>query len=375
MSARNKLLLVSDQIRNLVPLEACLNPFGYELVKVPSLESAGNLVEQVQPDLIILDLDVPSVAAIAFIESVRLKASAAEIPIVILSPYSETELRECGWQIAADEFLERPAEGASLNACIGRLLPRSRSNPLQAVAQEERPGKSTDLLESAAADLEAPLNAIRANVKWTCERLGNDQASLSEALQGALEAADRATALLEEFRTLSTLERRIQNSKKGAASLSKMLTTTVAHYQGSMNMRGIVFEGAFENGVIVQADQKLLQAVLDRILDGLIRSSVRASSLAIKLNPGDPVELNFELRALNDKGARGLLPSVVRATRSRAEPLIGRHFCERVIAAMDGELRVQETNHGSSVRVRLPRHMSRGATFLTSMFPARKVQQ
>src|SRR5205823_6677713 len=68
-------------------------------------EEALGLLEQELPDLIFLDVRLPRMDGLTFLERLRETQRTKNIPVVIVSNYSEDELVARGLQLGALEYL------------------------------------------------------------------------------------------------------------------------------------------------------------------------------------------------------------------------------------------------------------------------------
>lgn len=127
-------ILVVDDDRELVDLiRLCLKPYGYQVFAAFNGSAAFAMVAHVRPDLITLDILMPSMDGW---EVCRRLSRATTAPILILS--AQTSLRDVKRALAhgADDYLAKPFSIGELRARIQSLLQRTRpasgagSNPL-----------------------------------------------------------------------------------------------------------------------------------------------------------------------------------------------------------------------------------------------------
>ena len=78
---------------------------GYTVRVAGDGEEALVLISEQLPDLIFLDIRLPRMDGLAFLERVRQSDRTRNIPVVIVSNYSEQELISRGLQLGALEYL------------------------------------------------------------------------------------------------------------------------------------------------------------------------------------------------------------------------------------------------------------------------------
>jgi CheY-like chemotaxis protein len=78
---------------------------GYRVRVADDGEQALTLIAQRIPDLIFLDIRLPKMNGLVFLERLRRSDRTRNVPVVIVSNYSEQELVDRGLQLGALEYL------------------------------------------------------------------------------------------------------------------------------------------------------------------------------------------------------------------------------------------------------------------------------
>jgi CheY-like chemotaxis protein len=78
---------------------------GYTVQVAGDGVAALTLIEEWRPDLIFLDIRLPRMDGMMFLERLRQAEQTRNIPVVIVSNYSEQELIDRGLQLGALEYL------------------------------------------------------------------------------------------------------------------------------------------------------------------------------------------------------------------------------------------------------------------------------
>ena len=100
-----KVLLVEDDVALAQMYRVKLERDGYTVSVAGDGEEALGLLEQELPDLIFLDVRLPRMDGLTFLERLRETQRTKNIPVVIVSNYSEDELVARGLQLGALEYL------------------------------------------------------------------------------------------------------------------------------------------------------------------------------------------------------------------------------------------------------------------------------
>ena len=98
-------LLIEDDSALAEMYRAKLERDGYTVRVAGDGEEALRMVGEELPDLIFLDVRLPRMDGLAFLERLRATERTRNIPVVIVSNYSEEELVARGLQLGALEYL------------------------------------------------------------------------------------------------------------------------------------------------------------------------------------------------------------------------------------------------------------------------------
>lgn len=122
METQNKILIVDDDrdIRQL--LADYLNTNGYATLIAADGHGMWATLEQHQPDLIVLDLNLPGDDGLTLCRNLRAKSS---LPIIMLTARSEPLDRILGLEMGADDYLPKPFEPRELLARIRSVMRRT----------------------------------------------------------------------------------------------------------------------------------------------------------------------------------------------------------------------------------------------------------
>ncbi|WP_309610407.1 phosphate regulon transcriptional regulator PhoB [Sphingomonas sp.] len=125
-SANKRLLLVEDDraIAELVKFH--FTRAGYTVTSTPNGEEALILVDEIRPDLLILDWMIEGISGIELCRMLRRKPGTANLPILMLTARGEEEDRLRGLDTGADDFITKPFSPKELVARAAAVLRRVR---------------------------------------------------------------------------------------------------------------------------------------------------------------------------------------------------------------------------------------------------------
>ena len=99
---------------------------GYKTVVAETGHLALDLVEETNPDLIILDWMLPDISGIDVCRRLRSREESKSIPIILLTARGEETDRVQGLETGADDYIVKPYSPKEMIARIRALLRRSR---------------------------------------------------------------------------------------------------------------------------------------------------------------------------------------------------------------------------------------------------------
>ncbi|WP_419155778.1 response regulator [Streptomyces longwoodensis] len=122
--ASGRVLVVDDNkvIRQLIRVNLELE--GLEVVTAADGAECLEVVHQVRPDLVTLDVVMPRLDGLSTAARLRADPLTRDLPLAIVSACTQYEL-EAGLEVGVDAFLAKPFEPAELVSLVRRLLERA----------------------------------------------------------------------------------------------------------------------------------------------------------------------------------------------------------------------------------------------------------
>ena len=137
-----KILAVDDHPETLDIVVATLRGHGYHVVGSRSPLKALSLVEQMQPDLMLIDMNMPEMDGKELCRQMRAKPHLAEVPIIMFSAEDEPSQKLAGFEAGVDDYLTKPTDPIEMVARIEAMLASVGKPP-----QESEPIASSPLLQ------------------------------------------------------------------------------------------------------------------------------------------------------------------------------------------------------------------------------------
>jgi len=114
MSQRKKILVADDDpaVSRMISLE--LDDSQYEVISAGTGKETVAKVYQEHPDLLILDYQMPEGDGIYVMTKLKTALETFTIPVIIMTAYDSTDLRQRAFRLSADCVLAKPVAPGDL---------------------------------------------------------------------------------------------------------------------------------------------------------------------------------------------------------------------------------------------------------------------
>lgn len=118
-----KVLYIEDNIINIRLVERSLKVMGYDLITAKDGNIGLIKANQELPDIILLDIDLPSIDGITVLRSLKANFATKDIPVIMYSTQDDSQMQFVCQEYGADAFLSKPASYGKLLRTLQMLLP------------------------------------------------------------------------------------------------------------------------------------------------------------------------------------------------------------------------------------------------------------
>lgn len=134
-----RVLVADDSPSNRQILYDLLSTAGYQVTTVSNGNLAVQQALELRPDLAILDVDMPGKDGFAVCAELKQDPIAAQMPIIILTAYSDVDSRVRGLGLGAEDFVSKPFSPRELLARIdARLRAKAETDEIRKERAELR---------------------------------------------------------------------------------------------------------------------------------------------------------------------------------------------------------------------------------------------
>jgi len=121
-----KVLLVDDEDQLRRVMKDLLERDGYRVSEASDGVEALDQVDRHNPDIIVLDLNLPGLDGYGVLTHLRSRPATADIPVVVLTARGDEDSEVRVFEMGADDFLSKPFRARALSARLQAVLGRTR---------------------------------------------------------------------------------------------------------------------------------------------------------------------------------------------------------------------------------------------------------
>jgi CheY-like chemotaxis protein len=117
-----EILVVEDNARSRRLLKVLLKANGYGVLEAATGEEAMNYLKSQEPDLILMDIQLPKTDGLELIRKIKSEAGTRDIPIVAVTAYAMKGDKERILEAGCDAYVSKPIDTRKLPLLIAGLL-------------------------------------------------------------------------------------------------------------------------------------------------------------------------------------------------------------------------------------------------------------
>jgi len=229
MTRSEKILIVDDTPANLSVLTDLLEPLGFTIAAVRSGAMAMDIVDQLKPDLILLDILMPGMDGFETCRRIKSDAALANTPVIFLSARDDMQALSEGFRAGASDYIVKPFQPEEvLTRLRHHLALASMSRELHA-KNEELAQKNAELQEEirlrrvteeqlSSADSKLTMLREKESRQWGIDRFIGRSRTISDILA--------SVRRLQSFSGVNVLI-------TGESGTGKELVARAIHYGGA----------------------------------------------------------------------------------------------------------------------------------------------
>jgi two-component system, OmpR family, alkaline phosphatase synthesis response regulator PhoP len=118
----SKILVADDNVQNCELIDAYLSEEGYEMSVAYDGQQTIKRVEELQPDLVLLDIMMPKLSGYEVCQWIKSNPRTKDIPVLMVTALNEQGDIEKAVRAGCDDFLTKPVNSLELKTRVKSLL-------------------------------------------------------------------------------------------------------------------------------------------------------------------------------------------------------------------------------------------------------------
>ena len=276
------ILVVDDTEDNLDLLEFALKRKPVNLLRANSGKLCLEIAEKQNPDLILLDIQMPEMDGFETLRRLRANPLTLRIPVIFLTAQrKDAESIATGLALGADQYLTKPID-------TEELLVRTRMLITLKKAEAELERTKADFMAMLVHDLRSPLIGIKSVVELLqdCGKgtpLNDDH---FELLSSAQASARKLLELIGDFLDLSKYEAGNIDFDRAAVSIARIIDPVLRQMDIQFKQRNVTLTTSYaEELPDVFADAAKTEQVVMNYLSNALKFSKAGTAITIDVKP------------------------------------------------------------------------------------------
>jgi DNA-binding response OmpR family regulator len=105
MSSKIKVAIIEDDMAIVQMYRTKFESEGYDVATAPDGQAGLDLIEKIEPDIVLLDLMMPNMNGLEMLKQLRSQAGGRDMKVVVLTNMGDTETATKVYKMAADDYI------------------------------------------------------------------------------------------------------------------------------------------------------------------------------------------------------------------------------------------------------------------------------
>lgn len=359
-----RILVVDDVMANRDLVGDCMEHAGHEVRLADGGAHALSVIEGWDPDVILLDVMMPTIDGFQFCRQLKADPRTAAVPILLMTASSDRRLRVMGIDAGANDFLIKPLEPIEIGLRVRNAIRSKRLYDGMRRAHEElrelealRDGMTHMLVH----DLRSPLMGIGMcleAIKNSAQ--GGDIPMVVDDTQACIAVTTTLTEMIGTILDVSRLEAHAMPIERVACDVGVIVEDGVARLrEGARSPITVIVtptEVAWDRQLVARAVVNLVSNALKHACGKpiFVRCIDHGTEVEIQVDDAGPgVPAGSQERIFEKFGSLGT------GSDKRNASGLGLHFCKHVVMAHGGTIGVTSlAPTGARFWMRMPKQES-----------------
>ena len=354
-----KVLVVDDEEWMRDACGQILEPEGFDVVTADDGETGLELARRLSPDLILIDLKMPGMDGIAYLESV--KAFDPQVCAIVITGYATLEVAVEVMKAGAYDFLAKPFKPAELRAVVRRGI-EHRVAAVQASTLLRGEAPAAELhLAMLAHHFKSPLAVLRQCVGVVLQGYAGEISPRARGMiEIAAERADQMIRFVNDWLTLSRLEQGKGVQEAKGVDLIELVEVALERVRQDPRTRKLTLRSVVgARPAALRGDPVALDELLATLVDNAVRYTPAGGTVTVEVDAtadGAAVTVRDTGPGISPEDVEHIFEPFYRGGTQKSIPGtgLGLPIAKRIAEAHGGAIEVQTApGEGCAFRVLL----------------------
>lgn len=279
-------LVVDDVAKNLQLASSVLRKSGYRVSPASSGKQALERIENIRPDIILLDLMMPEMSGLEVCRRLKSDAATADIPIIFLTASNEMEDLLNAFEMGAVDYVGKPFYASELLARVRIHLELKHSREQLQKANDrlvDLNEEKNEFMGIASHDLKNPLTSIIGISQLIAS---NDAMPIDKVRSwvGKIEAqSEKMVYLIKNLLDVNRLDQGELRYNMVRLDFSPVVNEIYSHQLSMAEAKDQIMTIELDsNPLHIKCDQNILMQVLENLISNAVKYSPRGKHIWIE---------------------------------------------------------------------------------------------
>jgi len=315
-----KVLVVDDSEFELQLVDFILQEKNYQTVLAGNGSDALLILENLTPDLILLDIMLPDFDGFEVCKRIKAIDKLKDIPVIFFTSLSNIDDIVKGFEAGGVDYVTKPFNTDELLVRIKNhldLINSKRKIELQARELSQANALKDKMFSVISHDLRSPVSSIKLALDFISKGLVKPTDELfNVTINDLVKTTDEAYILLENLLGWAKSQSNILNVFPESLDLKPLASNIAGLLKLTSENKKIRIENNIPEGITVFADIQMIQSVLRNLLSNALKFTPENGSVEMSA-----VEMNTEVKvSIKDSGV-GISESNLKRIFDQDQPL------------------------------------------------------
>lgn len=282
-TSSNKLLIliVDDNSQNLQVIGEILKS-RFRIAMARSGKQTLSLLEDIRPDLILLDVMMPEMDGYELCTLIKSKKELREIPVIFVTARKEVDNLVKGFQVGGVDYITKPVDKLELLSRVNNHIDlyKAREVIRRQSADLARLNSVKDRLFSIVShDLRGPV----ANLKMFVSAIASGTMDLDnpEIFETFSSTLDDTYNLIDNLLIWSRQQQQKIELIRNKLNLYFLVKENISLYSSAANTKGIKILNTLNEDLEIMADENMIKTVIRNLLNNAVKFTSKGDTITL----------------------------------------------------------------------------------------------